>query len=1308
MSLDLDKNLLIEALRRINDSKGADVFLNQSVLISMLKDALIKAGKGNDELEYFRKTVEGTDVGRHINDGLKNPSDVQRVLTMLNTTLKEKPLFYNDSITQITLEIICEAFSWPVLNKNGRISATNNLIDPKPEFLERLDITKPLKVRFSKWRDSFFDILRKFTVLELTVDTISTLSKISDLINLKALKINRFEGEFDFVYLAKLIKLEKVAITAESEFIDSYEECHNIAALGTLSSLKELEIYHMNISDLVPISKLHNLEKLILKACGITSIKSLTSLTSLEEFDIEWNEVSDVSCLSNFPKLFMAECSNNNIRTSNSLPNKSPCLKELQLRNNYLYENALCSGTGDKTQVVFSSSNFPELKYLNLQGNPISNWDHCSDISEVGGRDFVVIGGKKYDTNITSLILDNGSLRNHNRKVLEHLPNLIELTINHDNIRDLSFVESLNKLKRLDLTDNKIEDLTQLNDLADSTLEYLNVSDNPIRVVGKVKKIAAVIGLPSNSAVFMRKLKRRLFSFEDVITLPNTIVVFGTIFVLITLAIAITTFFKIQPYNISNIASPVSTTNPIQWYNVLALYLCPIAGFILLLHFIGAIIDLITYLDAEEVGKTVILAILLAGAICGFIFGGLFPYQNIQYDKISVYGNLIDKQSFEYELTDTDIKNVENYIFENYNDIKEKFTPYVSNGDVWWSANSRLATVGHEPAKYIYQRFWITAWLAFIILAILLIFIVVYIVYHIATRKKNKKDLRFSFFALFIVFICLNYANYENSWHNAINFVSQNTLGKRIVNELAISNGEIYRISNFSNDYFSKPDGTEYKGEFLTRTITGNGEYKTADGIVYNGFFVVGKLYGQAKVYAPNGEIIYEGSFSGESPETAIFDKANGYLTSEEFEKCYNTISILADCKIPRAINFLGTMYEYGQYVDQDYEKAFQLYTEAAALGESRGDINLGLMYYNGVFVTKDESLGVELWKKAADQGNTAGAYYYAWANYHGYGTEQNIHEAVKYYKESSRDNPNAMYELGMIYAFDLGKYGNEEEGIKLLKQASEKGIQSATDFLASYEVSKTLVDGFNLSPAYAENDVKMNAYENVHIAMQTDKTENSISIDDALINFINTTEGSLDTPIGRTAEYLLLQSLTEYLYYEAPPEEQNLFMLLECLHAGKEEVYFESDLDRLINMRRDEEPEHIAVQHYDAYKSLVGTFAFNDVIDSCLLRFAAIDVIESSWYTESKKSEIMIRDEFDIPVLGQVLLMSFDPDTNQQNSIDMQALLQTVYYENVTKSSPILLSELSNFNNNENLTPTINNIIKFYSEFSAEEEETQ
>ena len=68
----------------------------------------------------------------------------------------------------------------------------------------------------------------------------------------------------------------------------------------------------------------------------------------------------------------------------------------------------------------------------------------------------------------------------------------------------------------------------------------------------------------------------------------------------------------------------------------------------------------------------------------------------------------------------------------------------------------------------------------------------------------------------------------------------------------------------------------------------------------------------------------------------------------------------------------------------------------------------------------------------------------------------------------------------------------------------------------------------------------------------------------------------------------VLLKALVYYLFYEAPPEEQNFPMVMEMLRAGdvrEDDPSYESPLDILFQRLEMENPDHTAVKFYNDYR---------------------------------------------------------------------------------------------------------------------------
>ena len=93
---------------------------------------------------------------------------------------------------------------------------------------------------------------------------------------------------------------------------------------------------------------------------------------------------------------------------------------------------------------------------------------------------------------------------------------------------------------------------------------------------------------------------------------------------------------------------------------------------------------------------------------------------------------------------------------------------------------------------------------------------------------------------------------------------------------------------------------------------------------------------------------------------------------------------------------------------------------------------------------------------------------------------------------------------------------------------------------------------------------------------------------------FQNTTPKGAQSnePFWDNTAKMLLMALMSYLYYEAPPEEQNFTMVMEMLRAGdinEDDSTYQSTLDILFERLKCRNPDHIALKYYHDYQSGAG-----------------------------------------------------------------------------------------------------------------------
>ena len=70
------------------------------------------------------------------------------------------------------------------------------------------------------------------------------------------------------------------------------------------------------------------------------------------------------------------------------------------------------------------------------------------------------------------------------------------------------------------------------------------------------------------------------------------------------------------------------------------------------------------------------------------------------------------------------------------------------------------------------------------------------------------------------------------------------------------------------------------------------------------------------------------------------------------------------------ALNLMGTFYEKGTGVQQDYKKAFEYYSQAADQGVEIAYLSMGAYYQGGYGVAQDYKKAAECYQLGADAGN--------------------------------------------------------------------------------------------------------------------------------------------------------------------------------------------------------------------------------------------------------------------------------------------------------------------------------------------------
>ena len=159
--------------------------------------------------------------------------------------------------------------------------------------------------------------------------------------------------------------------------------------------------------------------------------------------------------------------------------------------------------------------------------------------------------------------------------------------------------------------------------------------------------------------------------------------------------------------------------------------------------------------------------------------------------------------------------------------------------------------------------------------------------------------------------------------------------------------------------------------------------------------------------------------------------------------------------EFPRAYRILGTIYEYGKFVNADLEMAKMYFKEAIARNDYISVYRLGCIYY---FDEKNYSESVKLFRQAvdyADEGKIKNGnpyLYYGMSLFYGDGIEEDKETAIEYYFKAVEKNCKRAKQY---IADRISEAYPDEKGIELLKKACRFDCSRAEYKIAQYYLKK-------------------------------------------------------------------------------------------------------------------------------------------------------------------------------------------------------------------------------------------------------------
>ncbi len=149
---------------------------------------------------------------------------------------------------------------------------------------------------------------------------------------------------------------------------------------------------------------------------------------------------------------------------------------------------------------------------------------------------------------------------------------------------------------------------------------------------------------------------------------------------------------------------------------------------------------------------------------------------------------------------------------------------------------------------------------------------------------------------------------------------------------------------------------------------------------------------------------------------------------------------------------FLGAVYFYGAWpstAKQNFQEAVKWLRLVANQGYSGAQFHLGKIYHKGGIVESGQQSEFE-WRKISDKDRIAEKQLDLWL---GDNTKdevaQDFDEAIRWYQLSAeQDNPNAQFNLGLMYIKGHGVSQDHEKGIEWIERASEHDHPDALYYL--------------------------------------------------------------------------------------------------------------------------------------------------------------------------------------------------------------------------------------------------------------------
>jgi len=275
---------------------------------------------------------------------------------------------------------------------------------------------------------------------------------------------------------------------------------------------------------------------------------------------------------------------------------------------------------------------------------------------------------------------------------------------------------------------------------------------------------------------------------------------------------------------------------------------------------------------------------------------------------------------------------------------------------------------------------------------------------------------------------------------------SQCELGKRYLHGIGVQKdvrhaAELFRLSANAGDFRAQ-------GYLATMYLAGNGVPKNTDEGI--------RLWREV-ARQPQGILWWKAVAEQGNPEAEYFVGVALLYGGANFPSTpvegIAWLGKAASQNYLAAQDLLGSCYEKGLGVPQDYFKAVFWFRKAADQGYSEAQHDLAICILKGLGTKKDEAEAVQWFRRSAEQGLSEAQYNLGMAYEKGVGVTPNIQEAFIWYKKAAeQENPLSQVCLGNMYASGHGIPLSVAEAAKWYQRAAKNGYPEADALLANLD----------------------------------------------------------------------------------------------------------------------------------------------------------------------------------------------------------------------------------------------------------------